>query len=109
MAQSLTKRFTDRVSAHLGKRSKHWPRVRNEYHDEYPECAACGSTKRTQVHHIQDFSTTPELELDWDNLMTLCMHNKCHILLGHLGNFQSINPDVKKMAPYLWNKIVNRR
>lgn len=39
----------------------------------------------------------PELELDERNLMTLCDEtiNNHHLLLGHLGDFQSYNPNVK--------------
>lgn len=110
MAQSLTKRFTDRISASLGgKRSSKWPRIRNAFHDMYPLCAACGSKKRTQVHHIEDFSTSPDKELDMENLITLCMHHHCHLIIGHLGTFKSINPIVVEMSSFLRGKMRNRR
>ena len=61
----------------------------------HPTCAACGSNKRLQVHHIQPFHLYPELELEPTNLITLCMDiSECHLLLGHGDNFRMFNPDI---------------
>jgi len=92
-----------------GKRSKHWRKTRNAYVKAHPHCAYCGSKKKPQVHHIEDFSTRPELELVWTNLMTLCMHNKCHYSEGHLLSWKSINPDIRKDTADFRLKVANRR
>ena len=109
--QSVIKRMTDRIQIHVGKkrRSKLWPKVRNRHIELYPQCAVCDGVKKTQVHHIKDFSENPELELELSNLITLCMKKRCHIFLGHLNNFKSINPDILNDAQYWNRKIRNRR
>ena len=41
----------------------------------------------------------PQLELDPNNLITLCMGKlECHLQLGHLGNFKFYNPNIRKDA-----------
>ena len=66
------------------KRSPQWDNVRDEHVLNNPTCAACGSIKRIQVHHIQPYHLYPELELEPTNLITLCMDvEECHLLLGH--------------------------
>ncbi|MEP3478013.1 MAG: hypothetical protein ABJZ55_02085 [Fuerstiella sp.] len=81
------------------KRSGSWPRVRDEYLKGHPECACCGGTKKLRVHHRLPFHLRPDLELDPENLMTLCEAGKfginCHFLLGHLGNWKRFNPLVR--------------
>lgn len=62
-------------------RSGSWPRVRAEHLLRVPACEACGSVKRVHVHHVKPFHQFPELELDSDNLMTLCPW--CHLHHGH--------------------------
>jgi len=47
------------------------------------------------VHHIKPFHIEPELELEPDNLITLCMDEfDCHLLIGHGDSFQCYNPHV---------------
>jgi 5-methylcytosine-specific restriction endonuclease McrA len=84
----------------LKVRSPRWDNVR-EYHLEiYPTCAACGRNVNTQVHHIKPFHLYPELELDRNNLITLCENKetKCHLKIGHMGSWRRINPDVTQSA-----------
>src|SRR5690242_4959568 len=72
-------------SAHEPSRSGKWPKVRAEYLEKHPVCEACGSDQDLQVHHVLQFRTHPERELDPTNLITLCGpggHN-CHIRIGH--------------------------
>lgn len=109
--QSVVKIVTDRIQVHVGKkrRSSKWPRARNEHIRLNPTCAVCDGTRRTQVHHIRDFSTSPELELEPTNLITLCQKRYHHIFLGHLHNWASINPDVVEDAKCFNRKIRNRR
>ena len=79
-------------------RSPKWPSIRKEHLKKEPTCQWCDGTKRLEVHHIQSFSTHPELELDITNLITLCEKRKleCHLIQGHLGNFHSINPNIRE-------------
>ena len=94
------------------KRSPKWSRVRKIHIKENPKCLACGGTKKLEVHHIKPFNKNPELELDLDNIVTLCENKNngvnCHLLFGHLGNYRSINPDIIKDAKIWFKKITNR-
>jgi 5-methylcytosine-specific restriction enzyme A len=81
------------------KRSTHWPTLEKHFLEEHPTCAACGSKKRLNVHHCMPFHLDPKLELDPNNLITLCMDSKeCHLHLGHGGSFKQYCPDVRKYA-----------
>lgn len=88
------------------KRSKHWRKVRNAYLKNNNRCVLCNGTKSLIVHHIKPFHTHPELELETDNLITLCEAKRygvnCHLLFGHLGNFRRINESVVTDC-YRWN------
>ena len=84
--------------AHVGHgkaRSPKWPHVEKLHLKLEPACAACGSTKKLNVHHKKPFHLFPELELDLNNLITLCMDKECHEKIGHGGNFKDYNPDVE--------------
>jgi hypothetical protein len=59
-------------------------------------CACCGSTKKLNVHHKKPFHLFPELELDLNNLITLCMDKECHLKIGHGGDFKDYNPNVEE-------------
>lgn len=93
-------------------RSPQWPTVRKHWLDGHPTCALCGGTKVLEVHHIKPFHLHPELELDTTNLITLCENKgdgvNCHLLFGHLGNFQSYNPNVLADVAAWHEKIVDR-
>jgi len=81
------------------KRSSHWPTVEKHFLEQNPTCAACGSKVRLNVHHIKPFHIDPELELDVNNLITLCMSPlECHLRIGHSGNFKEFNPNVREDA-----------
>ena len=75
------------------KRSSEWHKVREEFLEENPECAICGTNKKINVHHKKPFHLYPELELDKNNLVTLCMSKmECHFLIGHGSDFKCFNP-----------------
>jgi hypothetical protein len=81
------------------KRSSHWPTVERHFREAHPTCAACGSKDRLNVHHIRAFHLFPKLELDPNNLITLCMSKtECHLKLGHGDDFHAYCPDVKMYA-----------
>jgi hypothetical protein len=98
--EHIVKRFT---------RSPKWSKVRKAYLKKHSKCKVCGGKKKLEVHHIKDFSTHPELELKFSNLLTLCRKRRCHLLFGHLNNWKSINPDVKEDVKVWRNKIKKRR
>jgi 5-methylcytosine-specific restriction protein A len=93
-------------------RSTKWPKVRKAHLEKHPTCAVCNSTIQLEVHHIVPFARDPEKELDPDNLITLCENSNdgviSHLLFGHLGNYQYLNPDVVKDAK-IWNEKFNKR
>ena len=93
------------------KRSSKWDDVRDAYVALHPTCAACGSNKRIQVHHILPFFMYPELELENSNLIVLCMDvEECHLNIGHGGSYRCYNPMVIEHAKqYLENKNIAKR
>jgi len=101
------------VREHIVKpttRASGWKKVRKAHIKAHPSCAACGRTDYLEVHHIKDYSEHPELELDPNNLITLCdKGTKCHLTFGHLGNWSSINPEVEEDSEWFLNKVKNRR
>jgi hypothetical protein len=83
----------------LIKRSPHWPTVEKHFREAHPTCAACGGTERLNVHHIIPFHVNAALELDPNNLITLCMGKlECHLHIGHGGSFSAWNEGVREMA-----------
>ena len=92
---------TTNRDAHVGhgiERSPKWPHVEKLHLKLEPVCAACGSSKKLNVHHKKPFHLFPQLELDLNNLITLCMDKECHVKIGHGGNFKDYNPDVAEDA-----------
>ena len=90
-------------------RSGHWPKVRAAHLALHPACEVCGDTKRVNVHHKLPFHLHPELELDPENLITLCEDEhfvNCHLFVGHLGNFRGYNPDVVNDAEEWREKLL---
>jgi len=81
------------------QRSSKWNSVRDTFLAGHDVCEECGSTKKLQVHHVKPFHLHPELELDEENLITLCMDTaECHLLLGHGDSFRCYNPHVRQSA-----------
>jgi hypothetical protein len=86
-------------------RSPEWPNVEKQFKTAHPKCAACGDAGALNVHHRFPFHYVvlcgrPDLELDPRNLITLCTDkdDEHHILLGHLDDYESYNPDVLKFV-----------
>ena len=81
-------------SGHSG-RSPLWPKTMHEHLKLEPTCKACGGNVKLQVHHKKPFHLHPELELDQNNLITLCMvPDDCHLYIGHGDNFKCYNNEV---------------
>lgn len=71
------------------RRSRFWRSVRKKHIKANPTCAACGTRKRLEVHHMKPFALYPELELDRTNLQTLCQRD--HFAVGHLYDYRAYN------------------
>jgi len=101
------------IREHIVKRvsrSSGWSRVRREHLELCSHCAVCGRDSKLEVHHIEPFSEDPSLELDPDNLLTLCDGSmRCHFVVGHLGDFRSHNPEVVLDAKWFHKRILENR
>lgn len=91
------------------KRSKEWSKIRKQHLIDNPSCAACGETKKLEVHHIKPFHLHPELELEPTNLITLCETASkgiiCHLNIGHNGNYKDINENVLQDAENMKKRL----
>ena len=90
----------------LNRRSSKWKRVRKAFVHQNPTCAVCGTKKKIEVHHIKKFSDYPELELSYNNLITLCQ--RCHLVFGHLCSYHSVNDEIVYDA-YVFRKKIKER
>ena len=101
-----------RIKAPKKVRSSKWAKVRKEHITINNYCAACGQTTVLEVHHIVPFHNNPELELDPNNLITLCESAKggvvCHIFFGHLGDYKSYNENVEEDVK-IWKEKLETR
>ena len=82
-------------------RSSEWRHVEKDHLAKEPACQWCGATVHLQVHHIKPFHLAPELELDPDNLITLCEEGgylNCHLIHGHVGSFKNFNPAIREQC-----------
>lgn len=81
-------------------RSGRWEQVRKDHLSVNGCCVACGGVLDLNVHHIRPYHLYPHLELDYNNLLTLCNHpaRLCHFRVGHCHKWESYNPSVIKDA-----------
>lgn len=87
-------------------RSGLWPHVRDQFLKDNPTCSVCNTTKDLAVHHQVPFSRDKSLELNVNNLITLCTVH--HFWQGHLGSWRSFNSNVVIDARILHDKIKTR-
>lgn len=113
---SILRRLKDAVQGKAGiraERSRHWPKVRKQFLAQNPTCVACGGTKKLEVHHIKPFHLFPHLELDPQNLMTLCESRSfgivCHQFVGHLGSYFHFNPSARADAEHIFLMLSKRK
>jgi hypothetical protein len=107
-------------------RSSKWEGVRKAFLKTSPYCAACKAPtgwkkllhhgkalvglKPVQVHHQVPFHLCvnlgrPDLELDPRNLISLCEAGESHhLVLGHLNDFKSYNPNIAIDAKHFCGK-----
>jgi len=88
-------------------RSPKWSSVRKKHLEDNNFCAACGRTKKLEVHHIEPVHLNPDRELDPSNLITLC-DDPCHFIFGHLLDYKSWNKDVVNDCEVYLNKVKNK-
>ena len=93
-------------------RGSKWKELRGLFIKHHPTCAACGSTKKLQVHHCQPVSEGGSD--DWNNLIVLCMGGRfkglsCHFIIGHRGDWQLHNPFVREDATLMLDRLTKRR
>jgi 5-methylcytosine-specific restriction endonuclease McrA len=113
--RSTTRRKPDhgaRVAKQHGHaRSPHWGTVEKAHLLREPACVACGyQGKGLQVHHIKPFHLHPALELDPNNLITLCeiKERDHHLLIGHLDDWESYNIHVKEDVRRFYKETANQ-
>ena len=104
IADTLTDAWRGNPAA--GARSPEWPRLRKDWLRAYPTCAACGTRKKLEVHHVRPVHVAPALELDWTNLMTLC--RTCHLVFGHTYLWAAWNPSAVADAAWWLTKVRSR-
>ena len=89
-------------------RSSGWYQFRKIHIKKNCEC--CGAKGKLlqplQLHHIESFATNPALELDPNNVITLCWY--CHFVHAHFRNYKSINENIREDSAILLAKIKNR-
>lgn len=71
-------------------RSSQWPKARKAHLAANPRCVHCLQVAEA-VHHVRPFHVAKGLELDPTNFASVC--DRCHLAVGHLGNFK------------LWNEL----
>ena len=84
--------IVDRIQGKAPKgasRSSQWRTVRKEHLKEESVCQVCSKNSSLEVHHIIPFYEDPSLELEPENLVTLC--RRCHLFIGHIGYYRAIN------------------
>jgi len=102
----LFERFHERQRAFGIPRSSKWPEVEKAFRKLHPRCEVCGTDKDINIHHLKSFATHPELELDFDNLWTVCRIH--HFWLCHLGSWASLDENAKADCLALADKIKHR-
>lgn len=88
-------------------RSNKWNKVRSEFLRHNSVCAACGTNKDLEVHHIVPYHLDSTKELEYTNLITLC-GKRCHFIFGHLCDWKSWNVDVVNDCKKYNYKLTNR-
>ena len=93
-------------------RSPLWPEVQRTYLAENGQCVVCSSNSTIQIHHVMPFHLCHlvyrgDLELDERNFVPLCEEagNNHHLLIGHLGSFESYNQGGKESILALGKSI----
>jgi 5-methylcytosine-specific restriction endonuclease McrA len=87
-------------------RSPQWPAVRRRWIKDHPNCCVCEIDRDLDVHHIEPFHVNPSRELDPSNFATCC--TRCHLLVGHLGRWDSWNREFLRIAREIRMLVMSR-
>lgn len=97
----ILKRLPRRMQPHKllrwCRRRNDWRQLKAQHLRKEPCCQACGRRGELDVHHIVPVHIAPALELDPQNLITLCA-TPCHLVFGHLMSYNCYNKDVRRMT-----------
>jgi hypothetical protein len=94
------------AKVHGVKRSPHWGSLENWFKKRFGEVCPISGLSPVQIHHAFPFhdcylAGRPDLELALENLYALYSGGSGgadeghHLIVGHLGNFKSYNPDLR--------------
>ena len=91
-------RMCEKLLLAKSTRNRKWGATQKAHLAKFPTCAACGESnpRKLVVHHIKPYQWFNSLELDEDNLITLCKED--HFTFGHLKRYASWNPNVVEMC-----------
>jgi 5-methylcytosine-specific restriction endonuclease McrA len=85
---------------HVSNKRK-WLDIQRKHKRHNPRCAICGTNANIEVHHIVSISEDISKEFEESNLISLCRKGRnCHLVFGHLGNFQKSNPNILQLKKY---------
>lgn len=56
--------------------SQAWRQLAARFLAVHPICGSCRAELASQVHHLEPVESRPDLALDWDNLVPVCV--ACH-------------------------------
>jgi 5-methylcytosine-specific restriction protein A len=87
-------------------RDPRWSGVERAWLKDHNTCACCRTKSDLQVHHKVPFHLDRSKELDARNLITFC--RRCHLFVGHLGDWKAFNPHVEEDAVIWAKKFANR-
>jgi hypothetical protein len=71
----------------------HWNNFKKGYKKKYNPvtCLACGTNFNINYHHLKTREDRPDLYTHDLNIAPLCRRH--HLIIGHLGNWNYINPN----------------
>lgn len=109
---SVWRDLADRIEGKAppgARRSSNWRTVRNDFL-RGKSCVVCGGRRSLVAHHKIPFHLAPDLELVESNLIPLCEAKRyginCHQLLGHLGAWSRVNPNVMADVAYWHQRLI---
>jgi len=90
LVKLFEKYFGDKLFG--AQRNPKWRNLRNQFIKVHPKCEVCGK-KGKIVHHILPVHKFPALELEEENLISVC--RECHFSFCHFFSWWSYNKDIK--------------
>lgn len=88
-------------------RDGRWPALAKAHLQREPWCIACGRVDACVPHHVVPVHAAPQMELEPDNLVTLCP--VCHLLIGHGRDWRAWNPHVRADCALIRDRVRCRK